>query len=401
MAVFQYTAYDHDGSEKRGKIEALSENDAIASLRESGLAVMEITEKNNGDESNAFDLGALFVRVKKKDLTIFFRQLSVLIKSGVSIIHAFTILQRQCRSTGMKRLLKALTKDVEQGLDLSVAMQNTGTFSLYDIGMIKAGEESGEMDTILDTVADQMETNMAFRSQMITSMIYPVAVTIMSVAVMIILSVFIVPKFAVILGGQGKSLPMITQVLLSVTDWMQAWWLRLVGGIVAFFVFMPVIRKTETGGFIVDWVLMKIPLIGMVIKSGIVVNFARNLGILLRAGVPLSDALLTVKDTVKNRVAHNILVATYESIISGEGMAASLRNAESVFPPMVAEMVATGEETGEMEKVLELTAKIYQKTLEDFVKRMNAMIEPLLIIVMGGMVGFVVMGLMAGVMSMY
>lgn len=402
MPQFKYEALGHDGSTKKGTLTGSSQVEIINQLKSDGLFVTSISEVvQRGSSGDAVDLGALFTRVNKKTLAMFFRQLSVLLKSGVSIVQALLILQRQARGGGIKRLLKNLLSDVEQGVDLSEAMKKHRCFSLYDVSMVRAAEESGELDVIMETVADQMEKNMEFRSQLITSMIYPAMVTIMSLVVMMLLSVFVVPKFASILGGKGKSLPAVTQALLNFTDWMQIWWLRIIGGGIGVGISIPLLKTTQTGGFVIDWILMKVPIIGSIIKSGIVVNFSRNLAILLRSGVPLSDALTTVKDTLNNAVASKVLTSSYNSIMAGEGMADSLRRAESVFPPMVAEMVSTGEETGEMEQVLGLTAEIFQKILESFVKRMNAMIEPMLIIVMGGMVGFVIMALMAGIMSMY
>jgi type II secretory pathway component PulF len=216
---------------------------------------------------------------------------------------------------------------------------------------------------------------------------------------MLFLSVYVVPKFTLFL--KGRALPPMTRMMLDYTGFIQAHWTKIVGGMVATAVAVPVLKKTVSGALIVDWIFLKIPIVGKVIQSGVVVNFARNLSILLKSGVPLSDAVLTVRDTLKNAVAARVLDRAYEGILAGEGMADTIRKSESVFPPMVGEMVATGEETGEMVKVLELTAQIVQKMLESFVKRMNSLIEPMLIMVLGGMVGFVIVALMMGVLSMY
>ncbi len=342
-----------------------------------------------------------FLLISKKDIVLFFRQLSVLLRSGVSIVQAISVLHRQTRKKGLRLMLESLMFDVEQGLDLSEAMRRTGKFSLYDVSMVKSSEESGELDTIMETVAEAMEKNMEFRGQIITSMIYPAMVTIMTFSVMIFLSVFVVPKFATVLGGQGKTLPAVTQLMLTITGWMQQHWIVLVGTIVGCGIAFPILRKVEAVGAHLDRLVLYIPVFGSIVRSGIVVNFSRNLGILIQSGVPLSDALLTVRDTLKNAVAHEVLSSTWNGIMEGESMADTLRKHERIFPLMVTEMVATGEETGEMVMVLQLTAQIYQKMLEQFVKRMNAMIEPILIVIMGGMVGFVVIALILGIFSMY
>lgn len=401
MPQYEYIASEMNGKTQTGSLLADSRSEALAKLKASGIFVTSLEEKN----LSAFSLDDLFsakilIRVSSKELTLFFRQLSVMLKSGVSLVHAITVLQKQSKS-GMKRLLKILLQDLQEGMAFSESMRNLGKFSLYDISMVKAAEESGELDLILDSVATQMEKNQEFRSQLITSMIYPVMISIMAIGVMIILSVFVVPKFATILGGKGKSLPAITQAMLNISDWMQEWWVTGLKTIGACILAFPLLKKNETFAYLIDWFLLKIPVLGSVLQCGFIVNFSRNLSILLRSGVVLSDAMITVRDTLQNSVARKVITETHQNILEGEGIAQSFRNHASVFPPMVAEMVSTGEETGEMVQVLELTADIYQRMLETSVKRMNALIEPLIIVVLGGMVGFVVIALMMGVISMY
>ncbi len=358
----------------------------------------EITSSTGGE---AEGLSLFKPRVRKKELVLFFRQLSVLLRSGVSIVRALNILKRQAKSKGLNNALSSILADVEEGLNLSEALTKVRGFTPYDISMVKAAEESGELDEIMGTVASQMETSMEFKAQMLTSLIYPIMVTAMSFIVIILLSVFVVPQFATVLGGKGKSLPLMTQWLMNFSGFMQIYWLHIIGGVLGTGIAIPIFKSTKVGGAIVDQIFLRLPIVGIVVQCGIVVNFSRNLSILIRSGVVLSDALLTVRDTLNNAVAYNVISKTYDSIMEGEGMAETLRDYGKVFPPLLTEMVATGEETGEMELVLDLTAEIYRKMLETYVKRMNAMIEPLLIVVMGGMVGFVVMALMAGVMAMY
>ncbi len=401
MLKFKYVALSHDGSEKRGKIEANSQTEASEILSADGLFATSMSEVSTSSSGDTEGFSFFKPKVKKKELVLFFRQLSVLLRSGVSIVRALNILKRQAKSKGLNRALGSILLDVEEGLDLSEALKKVRGFSPYDISMVKAAEESGELDVIMGTVASQMEMSMEFKGQMLTSLIYPIMVTAMSFIVIILLSVFVVPQFATVLGGKGKSLPLITQWLMNFSDFMQIYWLHIVGGVVGTAVAIPIFKRTKAGSAIIDQVFLRLPIIGLVIQCGIVVNFSRNMSILIRSGVVLSEALLTVRDTLGNAVAYKVISKTYDSIMEGEGMADTLREHSKVFPPLLTEMVATGEETGEMELVLDLTSEIYRKMLETFVKRMNAMIEPLLILIMGGMVGFVVMALMAGVMAMY
>jgi type II secretory pathway component PulF len=344
----------------------------------------------------------LIFRTKRKDIMFMLRQLAVMLESGVSLVQAFNSLLRQTRSRGMKRLIGRIRSEIEAGGSLSASMEKQKrVFSEQVVNMVKAAEMSGELDVIMARVADQMEAAMAFRRQMITSMIYPVLVIIMTGVAAGVLALNVVPKFAPILKAGGRSMPWPTQALLDAVDFVQIWWARVVLGVIGAAVLIPLIRKTTEGGRLIDWILLKIPLIGSILRCGVIVNFSRNLSILLSSGVPLSDALRTVRGTLHNHVAARIVDRMGERILEGDSLSIPLKQAEHVFPPMVGEMVATGEETGEMGKILDLIAKTYQEILENMVKRMNALIEPTIIVVLGAMVGFVFFGLMAGVLAMY
>ena len=413
MPEFRYTVLDPRGTEIRAGIVAGSKGEAAAALRREGKFVVSIRPADGagtstggggilGRQMDLESLAHLIIRPSGKDVVLMFRQLAVLINSGVSIVHALNILHRQARKGGIKRLIKGLAVDVEGGVGLSDAMvRNRRVFSLYMISMIRTAEVSGELDTVMGQIADQLETDMAFRQQMITSMIYPCIVVVFTVVAIGILALVVVPKFTPILKSGGRHMPWPTQALLDITQWVQAWWQKgmlfiAAGGVSAF-----LLKKTQGGGYLVDWVLIKLPVVGKILQCGVVVDFSRNLGILLKSGVPVSDALKTIRNTLRNQVGARVVGKMNDFIMEGKSMSEPLKMAEHVFPPMVAEMAATGEETGEMEKVLNLTADVYQKMLETYVKRMNTLIEPVLIVILGGMVGFVIFALMAGVLAMY
>ena len=413
MPEFRYTVLDPRGTEIRSGIVAGSKGEAAAALRREGKFVVSIRPADGagtstggggilGRQMDLESLAHLIIRPSGKDVVLMFRQLAVLINSGVSIVHALNILHRQARKGGIKRLIKGLAVDVEGGVGLSDAMvRNRRVFSLYMISMIRTAEVSGELDTVMGQIADQLETDMAFRQQMITSMIYPCIVVVFTVVAIGILALVVVPKFTPILKSGGRHMPWPTQALLDITQWVQAWWQKgmlfiAAGGVSAF-----LLKKTQGGGYLVDWVLIKLPVVGKILQCGVVVDFSRNLGILLKSGVPVSDALKTIRNTLRNQVGARVVGKMNDFIMEGKSMSEPLKMAEHVFPPMVAEMAATGEETGEMEKVLNLTADVYQKMLETYVKRMNTLIEPVLIVILGGMVGFVIFALMAGVLAMY
>ena len=413
MPEFRYTVLDPKGTEVSAEIVAGSKGEATAALRREGKFVVSIKLIGGSGAKNAeggvlgkqVDLESLIagiIRPSKKEVVLMFRQLSVLIDSGVSIVQSLGILHRQVRKPSMKRLIKGLAVDVESGVSLSDAMaRNRRVFNLYMISMIKTAEVSGELDIVMAQIADQLEADMEFRQQMITSMIYPCIVVLFTAFAIGFLALSVVPKFAPILQGAGRNMPWPTQALLDMTAWIQLWWKKGVLSIVGGGILVFLLKKTREGGYLVDWILIKLPVVGKIIRCGVVVDFSRNLGILLKSGVPVSDALKTIRNTLRNQVGARVVGKMNDFIMEGKSMSEPLKMAEHVFPPMVAEMAATGEETGEMEKVLRLTAGVYQKMLETYVKRMNTLIEPLLIAILGGMVGFVVFALMAGVLTMY
>jgi type II secretory pathway component PulF len=409
MPSFRYTSLSPGGAETSDVVIASSISDAAAKLKAEGRFVLSIEALDEEPSGNGFSLNlnlAALLRIlqpaKRKDTILLFRQLAVLIDAGIGIVQALSILERQAGKYGVRMLMRQLRLDVESGRNLSEAMGETPkVFTEYVVNMIRAAEMSGEMELTLTRIADRLESGAAFKRQLITSMIYPGIVVVMASVVVSILTLVVIPKFEPLLAGVGKSLPPATQFLMDASAWAQAnWKYVLVGaflGVAGIFVF----RKTEEGGRVIDIVLLRLPVIGSILRCGIVVNFSRNMSTLFASGVSLIDALPIVRDTLGNKAAARVMNSITENIMEGESMSEPLRRARTIFPPMVAEMVNTGEETGEIEKIFDLTAEIYEKILEANVKRMNALIEPLLILFLGGIVGFVFYGLISGMLAVY
>ncbi|ERP31232.1 type II secretion system F family protein [Chitinivibrio alkaliphilus] len=396
---YTYHAYTPAGEEKRGRVDADSVDIARQKLVDKGLYVASMEKTNRATSGGAPPL-SVFTRVGKKELALFFRQLSVMLRAGVTIVHALTVLQRQSFGRGMTGVTTYLLSSLESGSSLSESMKESRRFSLYDVSMVASAEESGELDQICCILADQMEKRHAFKAQFITGMIYPAVVTLFSVVVIIILSVFVVPQFAEILGGQ-EGLPALTRSLMIFSEWMQEYWGAILLGIFGTLFGVPLIKKTREGSYFIDSVALHMPLISKLVRSAVLVQFSRNMSVLLRSGVPLSDGLLTVRDTLGNAVAAQHISTVHEQVITGDSMAETMRTIPRIFPPMLVEMVATGEETGSMDEVLILCSEIYEQQMDQAVKRMNALLEPLLILIIGGLVGYVVIALITGVLSLY
>ncbi len=410
MPEFKYTILDANGRQTSDRMTAGNAGEVAAQLRSSGKFVVSIREvaagktASGGGLDTAIVLSALlpFGRAKKKDIVLLFRQLAVLLKSGVSIVQAFRILERQSRKRGLIRLLQRLRQMLESGESLSRAMAtNKRVFTPFMISMVQAAEASGELDTIMEQIADQLEAALEFKQTMITSMIYPILVVVMTVVAVSVLTLVIIPKFLPILANAGRQMPWSTRMVVDITKWALVYGKTVLLGLIGLVVVLPLLKKTEEGGYLIDWVLLKVPVIGMILKCGMVVNFSRNLATLFASGVSISDALKTVRGTVRNHVGARVIDKMVENILAGGNLAEPLQQANHVFPAMVGEMLATSEETGEVEQVLLLTAQIHQKMLETYVKRMNAMIEPLLIVFLGSIVGFIFYALLSGMMAAY
>ena len=404
MPEFVYTALSPSGKEVSGQLTAVSQNEAMASLKTDGHFLLKIEEQKEGGVKGEITLDsirALLEPAKRKHTPLIFRQLSVLLDSGVSIIRALSILENQAGPYGVQMMLRSIRISVESGQTLSEGLaEYPSVFSNYVVNMIRAAELSGEMEMAMTRVADQLESSAEFRRQMITSLIYPGFVLVAAVGVVAFLTLSVIPKFSALLG-EGTALPWATQTIMDISAWMQSYWWLLFGGIGGTILGMILFRKTPEGKFIVDNMLLRIPVVGGVIRCGIVVTFSRNLAMLFASGVSLVDALETVRNTLGNGAAVKVLDQMRNRILEGESMSQPLAAATGIFPPMVSEMVRTGEETGEIVKVLELTADIYQQMLETNVKRMNSMMEPIIIVVLGGMVGFVILGLIMGMLAVY
>lgn len=399
MAVFKYTVLDEKGRQMTGDINAPSASEAAATLRGRNQFVVSVKAAGGAGMGREMNLAAL-IPVKKKDVTLMLRQLAVLLNSGVSLVQALVIIERQSRGGALGRLVKDMRQTVESGQSLADAMAaNSRTFPGHLISVARSADISGELDTVMLHMADLMEKEQEFKRQMVSSMVYPSMVIIMSITAVAILTLVVIPKFIPLLNG--KSLPWATQVIMDVSAWVQAHLRALAMGVGGVVFGIPLLRKTEGGGFAADMVFLRIPVIGRIVQCGMVVDFSRNLAAMFASGVPVSQGLLTVRDTLKNQVGARVVNQMNEAVQEGYSMSSVLMRNERVFPPMVGEMVATGEETGEMENVLLLTADIFQKMLESYVKVMNSLIEPVLIIVMGSLVGFVFYALMAGVLAVY
>lgn len=401
MPVFQYEAMDSTGLEVKDTIDAPSEAEAQTMIREKGFYVTKIREKERkkkqksteakgkNDKQKAFTLGG----VKPKVLTTFTRQLSTLQDAGLPLLRSLRILEGQSKPGALKNCLMDVIEDVESGNTLSEAMsKQPKAFDNLYCNMVKAGEAGGALEVILQRLAEFKERAQSLKRKITGAMIYPCAVITVAVGIVSFIMMFIIPKFKKIFEDFGTDLPAMTQMLISFSDWMLKYWYMLFIGPIAFFLFVKIVRKNKTGAFVVDWLSLRIPLVGKILHLGIIARVTRTLGTLIASGVPILEGLLIARDTSGNHVFERAFDNIYTAIREGETIAVPLREAK-IVDDMVVNMVDVGEETGALDDMLYRVADVYDEEVEVKVESLISLLEPIMVVVLGLIVGFIVIAL--------
>lgn len=390
-ATFVYRVRDKQGKVISGSLEGDSLTTVATKLRQMGYVVIDVSEKSLA--SRDIVIPGFSNRVKLKDLTIFSRQFATMINSGLSLTKALAILAAQTENKALAKIIGEILQDVEKGRSLSESMlKHSSIFPNIFINMVKAGEAGGVLDEVLMRVADHFENETAIRSKIKSAMAYPTAMFGLSLALTFVMITFIVPVFANMFSQMGGTLPLPTQILVNLSAFMQGyWWLILLVVVGAWFAFRSY-KKTEKGRMNVDIVKLRIPIFGKLIRKMAIGRFSRTFGTLLSSGVPILQALDIVADSAGNAVVARAVKATRASIKEGEAIAKPLMS-DKVFPPMVVQMIAVGEETGALDTMLSKIADFYDREVATSVDTLTSVLEPLLIVFMGGMIGSVIVSL--------
>jgi type IV pilus assembly protein PilC len=403
MPVFQYEAMDNTGLEVKDTIEAPTEADATTIIREKGFFVTKIAEKNRkkkakksdakkgakGKRKRTFTLGG----VKSKQLTTFTRQLSTLQDAGLPILRSLRILEGQSKPGPLKNSLFDVIEDIESGSTLSEAMaKQPKAFDNLYVNMVKAGEAGGALEVILQRLADFKEKSQSLKRKVKGAMIYPCAVISVAVVIVTFIMVWIIPKFKKIFEDFDTELPAITQALIGTSDWVTKYWYLIPATPVAIWLLIKIIKKNKTGAYIVDRISLKIPLLGKIIEKSTVARVCRTLGTLIASGVPILEGIIIARDTSGNHVFMRAFDNIYSAIREGESIAVPLKEAR-IVDDLVVNMVDVGEETGALDGMLYKVADVYDEEVEVLVEGLISMLEPLMVVVLGLIVGFIVIAL--------
>lgn len=402
---FAYKAMNRDGKEVFGVIESESQALAINDVKNLGLYPTVVREASKSDERrarktkkgiNEFYIGG----VKVKQLVIMTRQLSTLIDAGLPLLRSINILIAQQKASKLKDILREMTADIQSGSTFSDALaKHPKYFDRLYVNMVRAGEVGGMLEVVLQRLSIFMERRQALKRKVKGAMIYPIAVLVIAAAIVWFLLTYIVPEFATVFKDFGAKLPAMTMVLINIGDFCRfKWWIVLLS-ITTTLNVIKILSKIKLTKRIMDRVVLKMPLVGDLVTKVAVARFARTLGTLITSGVPILQSLKITKETIGNEVIENAIMKVHDSIKDGDTIAAPL-DASKVFPAMVVNMIDVGEETGSLDSMLMKVADIYDAEVEAAVEGMLRLMEPIIIIVLGGIIGFIVIALYLPIFSL-
>lgn len=392
MPKFHYTAINTAGKERKGNILAIDNAAATAALREQGLFVVNMNEhglNSGGGLSKELNMDLLYqnLSVPLRDLVFFFKQLSFMLRAGLPVLQGLQLAELQSKGR-LRLVIKQMVADIENGSPLSKAMEkHKDVFPLISTNLMMAGENTGELDKVADRLAVHLEKKAALRSQTVNAMIYPTIVMLVAIVVIIFLVWVIIPKFAKFLLGRGKRLPDSTQFLIDASEFALQYGLYILTGVVLLIVGLVLFYQTPQGRLFMDATTLKIPVIGKLLSHGAMAEFNWSLSMMLRSGLTAYDALKICSNLIANKLISNKISFAAGEILTGKDLSTSLQS--KAIPDLVTQMTAVGEKTGTLDHVLHELGVFYEERLQVGVKRMSALMEPVMILVIGSIVGFV------------
>lgn len=390
MPTFAYVVKDKSGKTHSGTLETESRSALIEQLWKQDFIILAVDEKKS-TKSMLMQMGQ--GRVKSNQLVIFSRQLATMVNSGIPIISSLEVLIDQLEDRTLQQVLKKVREDIEVGSSLSEAAgRHPKVFSGFFVNMIRAGESSGRLDEILDRVASYIEKVDMLQRKVKSSLFYPAFVSFLAFGITTFLIVVIVPKFQDIFTALGGQLPTPTLMLINLSNFMRKYLVLEIAAIVILGVLLKIYFNTPSGRFLFDRLTLKVPIIGKLMQKVVIARFARTLATLVKSGVPILGALEIVAKTSGNTVVERAVMSARSSIKEGENIADPLIQSK-VFPGMVTRMIAVGEKTGELEKMLTKIADFYENEVDAAVSALTSLIEPLVIAVLGFVIGGIVIAL--------
>jgi type IV pilus assembly protein PilC len=397
MPIFTYVGKSKRGRVLKGELEAVDERIARVQLKRKNIEVTKLKKKSK----DIFEgLSFMQPKVTKKDLVIFTRQFSTMIDAGLPLVQGLNILAEQMENKTFKGMLKQVTKDVEGGSTLADALnKHPKVFDALFVNLVAAGEVGGILDTILQRLAAYIEKAEKLKSKVKGALVYPIAVLIIGVLVLVVIMVFVIPVFQEMFSGLGKGLPALTQLVIDVSNFTKGnIHFMIVGVIVVIWLFRRY-RRTSSGKKTTDRILLKMPIFGELIRKVAVARFTRTLSTMISSGVPILDALEITAKTAGNAVVEEVIFEARTSIAEGQSIADPLSESD-IFPGMVTQMISVGESTGALDAMLEKIANFYDDEVDATVSALTALMEPLMMMFLAGMLGPIIIAMYLPIFGM-
>ena len=379
--TYTWKGTDKQGRATSGEVQGSNQTMVKAQLRKQGITAKTVKKKPK-------PLFSSKKAIKPSDISIFTRQLATMMKAGVPLVQSFDIVAEGLDNPSMRDVVLEIKNDVASGSGFAVSLtKHPKLFDDLYCNLIASGEQSGTLETMLDRVATYKEKTEALKAKIKKAMMYPIAVLVIATVVTTVLLVKVIPSFAESFAGFGADLPAFTLFVVGLSDFMIEWWMIVLGGIIAsIFVFKEANNRSEAFALQTDKMMLKLPVIGEIVFNSIIARFARTLSTTFSAGVPLVDALETVAGTAGNRVFSSAILEIKQEVTSGSQLHSSIRN-QGIFPNMLLQMVAIGEESGALDEMLEKVAIYYEEAVDNMVDGLSSMIEPIIMAFLGVVIG--------------
>ena len=397
MAVFAYKAKTEEGKVTRGKIEAISKKEALAELGMMDLIVFEVEPLNSflNTEIN------LRSGLKPKDFIIFLRQFATLISAGILLVESLDLLAEQTTNPRLKAILEDLSTEVQEGSPLSVSMsKHPAVFPNLLIQMIQSAEVSGRLEEVLEQMANYYEKQYRNKQKVTTAMTYPIVVGVLALVITAFLLIFIVPIFGEMFASFGSELPAITQMVLGLSQWFQKYWVLILVFLLATIFLLRYLSQRDKMAYSFDYLQLKIPIVGMFLQKTILARMTQTLSSLLNSSVPILQALDVTSQVVDNRVVEEVLLAAKKDVEQGESLAKPME-AHWFFPNLIIQMIKVGEASGSLDEMLKKASDIYEQEVEEASEKLQSLIEPLLIVFLSVIVGFIVLSIVIPMFGLF
>lgn len=390
MPVFKYAGKTRDGSSRKGEMEAVNREAALTQLRRQGVVVSSVRAKAKNIELN---IPGLQQTVKDKDIVTFTRQFATMIDAGLPLVQCLEILGSQTDNKTFAKTINKVRVDVEGGSTFAEALKkHPRIFSDLYVNMVAAGEAGGILDTILNRLAGYIEKSMALKKKIKGAMVYPAVTITVAIAVVALMLLFVIPSFAKMFTDFGGQLPAPTRIVMSFSDFLVKWWFVVLIAVVAPIVALRLAYRTERGRNIMDTIFLMLPALGILIRKVAVAKFTRTLSTLISSGIPILEGMDIVAKTAGNKVIEKAIFKTKTGISEGKTIAEPLKQT-NVFPPMVVQMISVGEASGALDTMLSKIADFYDEEVDSAVAGLTSMLEPMLMVFLGVVIGFIVIAM--------